>query len=617
MVEIYRRGMRVAARVGIRANVTASFLVSAGIILWAMLAPDKYFVSSASTHVAIFLLALALALPPRIEGLVFVLGLAANVSLQAISNAKAALTSMPLTSLDLAIFFSNPAGFLGAMNWSPTVFFSLAAVIAAVIVCMFVCLTKLHLRQNGRPGLRAVTLSIIACLLMASSVPVFASRLQQTVKPYSKFMPAPWWPPLMVVTSGNLGILPFLVLSSRLGTFNDAILLRKTAASSPTTGAELQPTITKYIKVQPQPKLVPNIVVVLLESTFDINAAFALSPPFKSSLSVKHADAQLSGTMSVNIVGGGTWISEFEAITGIDSRLFGYLGLYTHVAVSPFIKNSLATFLNAIGYKTMSLYPVPGKFYSARTGYHNYGIKHFLDSDNLGISEPWKASDRQLIRKFKAAMKGEPSKPFAAFLLTLENHGPHPCIHFKTGPFPHKLIGEDDRDMNCQINEYILRHKSSAAAIDMLEAHLRDIEEKTGRPYVLALYGDHHPHTFVVTGQTSVIKTFNYDKLRKISKKQTFFQIRSSMKNPFARKTMDIPLMLLPTLISAYVAKSDSDLYLPVNLNLYEQCGRSLPIAGGKSIHAILPGHSSKMSEACANAMEKAIPVYKAAILKL
>ena len=69
----------------------------------------------------------------------FVLGLAANVALQAVSNAKAALTNMPLTSLDLTIFYSNTAGFLGAMKWSPTMFFGLAALITAVIACVFVC----------------------------------------------------------------------------------------------------------------------------------------------------------------------------------------------------------------------------------------------------------------------------------------------------------------------------------------------------------------------------------------------------------------------------------------------------------------------------------------------
>lgn len=518
---------------GIQPNIAASFFVSAGVILLALLAPDKYFVSSVSTHVAIFLLALGLALPPRIGGLVFVLGLAANVALQAVSNAKAALTNMPLTSLDLAIFYGNPAGFLGAMKWSPTMFFGLAALITAIIACVFVCVTKLHLRQNGRPGLRAVTLSMTACLLMASSVPVFASRLQQKVKPYSRFLPQPWWPPSMVYASEDFGIFPFLVLSSQLGTENDAILLRKTANSSPATAEELQPIVRKFIKIQPQSKLAPNIVVVLLESTFDINEAFALSPPFKSPLSVKFADAQLSGTMSVNIVGGGTWISEFEAITGIDSRLFGYLGFYTHVAVSPFIKNSLATFLHARNFKSMGMYSAPGRFYSTQNGYRNYGISKFFDSDHFGIAEPWKTTDRAFIKRYMTKMHGDKTQPFAAFAVTMENHAPHPCIHFKSGPFPHNLIGEDDREMNCQVNEYILRHKSSAAAIDMLEAHLRDLEKKTGRPYVLALYGDHHPHTFVGTRKTPFIKTFNYDKLRRTSKKQTFFQIRSSMKSPF------------------------------------------------------------------------------------
>lgn len=79
---------------------------------------------------------------------------------------------------------------------------------------------------------------------------------------------------------------------------------------------------------------------------------------------------------------------------------------------------------------------------------------------------------------------------------------------------------------------------------------------------------------------------------------------------------MGIPTTLLPTLISAYVAKSDTDLYLPVNLKLHAQCGSSLPISTGASIHDIVASSATKISEACAKAIDAAIPVYKAVALK-
>jgi hypothetical protein len=56
--------------------------------------------------------------------------------------------------------------------------------------------------------------------------------------------------------------------------------------------------------------------------------------PVRSDLFEPNPLTQALGSLYVNAVGGGTWLSEFESIVGVDERLFGYAGYYTHASLS-------------------------------------------------------------------------------------------------------------------------------------------------------------------------------------------------------------------------------------------------------------------------------------------
>src|SRR5262245_62227336 len=78
---------------------------------------------------------------------------------------------------------------------------------------------------------------------------------------------------------------------------------------------------------------------------------------------------------------GGSWVTEFEVITGVDSRIFGYHGFYTHFYIAPKVKNSFVEYLVRKGYKTAAFYPVEGSFYNAEDRKSTR-----LNSSHLGIS---------------------------------------------------------------------------------------------------------------------------------------------------------------------------------------------------------------------------------------
>ena len=100
----------------------------------------------------------------------------------------------------------------------------------------------------------------------------------------------------------------------------------------------------------------PNIMVVLAESTFDPGATFRLEGHWNDALFRAGEFTAANGLLRVNAMGGGTWITEFETIVGLDSSMFGYSGMYTHASLSPFVDHSIATYLRERGYHTSAFF---------------------------------------------------------------------------------------------------------------------------------------------------------------------------------------------------------------------------------------------------------------------
>ena len=608
---------RLIKATGIAVNVSTSMLVSVAIMLWALLAPDGWFVASSKLHYLLFLLALALAFPLRLAALVFAAGAAANFALHSVSVTKAALTTLPLTSLDLHIFATNPGGFLGAMKWDPAISFAIAGITTSALIGVIGWLTRQHFKQRGRPAFRAVAASASACILAAASVPVFSERLFQTIKPPSKILAHAWEPAGVTQASLDLGVFPFLLFTAKVDASGDGNRFAAGTSGTAVAAEGGDTAVPALVRPGFRGAKLPNIVLVLLESTFDINRTFQIDPPLKTTFTTDYNGAALRGALNVNAIGGGTWITEFEVLTGIDSRLFGFAGYYTHVSVAPMIKNSLATHLQAKGYDLKALYATKGDFYSGRSGFAHYGFNTFLDSDHFGVKDPWHASDRLTMQNYLKALQPRKTRPLFAYVQTLENHAPHSCSKLDGKPLVYRLKGKSNRAMACQVNDYIRRQQSTEQAVGQLETHLKKIEAATGRPYVLVLFGDHLPHTFVGTQTALMRSAHSYDHLRRTPKTSTFYQIRTSLKSPFRKARLDAPVVLLPTLISAFVARSAQDLYMPVNLALHRHCGSSLAISNSAGLFAKpASAEKKKANMSCKQAIDSAIQVYKRTALK-
>jgi len=495
-----------------------------------------------------------------------------------LNDGKIALTEMPLTWLDLQIAAANPAGFLGAMKVSPAAAFSiLGAVVAALLAAVgwrVIRLDRAQARANAPARAFAVALAVTLCW---TSVAQFAQRLETAIQGH-EYAEIANVPEGLVLISKLVGAVPFLALTARYEEHSGTPfrqLAQEGAQAAPAAG-----DLTPYLKPRPVPQKAPNVVIVLMESTFDISKVFPTTPAVASPLFPASEAGQLQGELGVHAIGGGTWISEFETITGIPSRLFGYAGYYTHVELGPYVKASLATYLKARGYQTLALYPVEGKFYNSRAAYGHYGFDRFIDGEDLQIKEPWFAEDTDIMKRYlDKVAETDKEKPLFSYMLTMENHSPHPCTRFSSEKeMPYRFRGETNTRGTCELNEYIARYRSTEAAIAMLEQALQAREKETGRPYVLAVFGDHQPNSFTGTGRMPLWSPNDYSALRRASNDVTFYQIRSSAPSPFVTKRMDISIVMLPTLVSAYVATDKRDMYLPGNFVIQARCGEKISL---------------------------------------
>jgi phosphoglycerol transferase MdoB-like AlkP superfamily enzyme len=473
---------------------------------------------------------------------------------------KRTLTTMPLTATDLYMFGSHPFSSLDALM----IPFVLQMIIISVLTILlgmliFYMVWELILQP---PQALVVTLVIAAATLQyADYIQLVRHRFIQS---------GLVWTPLGLGQVSREVTLPvFLLFSSWLQSNDPGIIFDQSVS-----GAE--PLLTDGNLVRPTIAQKPNIIALLVESTFDPNLIFRLSEPFQSSLFQANEITHAVGPLYVNAVGGGTWISEFEFLTGLDTRFFGYRGYYSHASISHLLNQTFPRYLRDQGYRVEAYYGTDASFFNARKAFINYGFERLYEKADLGIeAQGWKATDVEIADAVIGSAARAPDAPFFKFALTLENHSPHDCRNFhKQTDLEARLAGDAPFDYNCQLNEYLRRLRSTERAVAKLLAFLRSVETETGRPFVLLLFGDHQPHTFTRTGGAWL----DFRPYRNVDDPRvTFFHVMSSAKPSIVWNAGEIvPLTLLPTLLSAYVAPDVRSLYLPVNIWAFRQCGHDM-----------------------------------------
>jgi len=377
--------------------------------------------------------------------------------------------------------------------------------------------------------------------------------------------------------SREVGIIPFLIYwdSKTSGSVEEFLSATGSARLSP---ERLAGSVSEIAEPAALPgQLLPNIMLVHAESTFDPNAVLKLEKAAHNSLFPSTSDraedveVHLHAQGLANVIGGYSWVSEFEVLLGLDSRMFGMEGLYTHASLSHLARRTFVHYLAERGYDTAAYLLDEAGFYNYETAYRNYGFGLVLTGGQLG----WPETDVRTMSTVLPLIEQSARRPFFAMVTLLGNHSPHRCPEEVV---PEQLwiglSGQASRKQNCALNGYLDKARVTEKAVAMARAFLKAEEKRTGRPYVLAIYGDHQPYTFTGNGSAEQNLGLDFTDLRKDKgKRLTVLKIYSSMRNPLrCCKEGHIPLSNMPGLLSLYVARDVEDVYLPETFYRQKHC---------------------------------------------
>ena len=547
----------------------------------------------------------ALVLPGRLFLLSIPLAVAALDALDRVNQLKISALSLPITFVDVKTIIADPGVLVNAIGIRDEVdrIIAIAFGVLAVVLLASAFYKRQgysfldHLKLSRSSGDARTRSSSFVLHVVALVVVLIAA--QTCLVRYGRFVHAHvttkatnlglelWLPSSQVILSQELGVLEYMAFSFAA---NDAPDISLEHGIRPTF-KELRLAAAKFVNSQAhRPKaLLPNIVFFHAESTFDPAYAFRLSARVELPLWSKQGETRALSPLRVNVIGGGSWVTEFEVVTGVDSRIFGYQGFYTHFGIAPKVKNSFAEYLVRKGYQTAAFYPVEGSFYNAEKAFKSYGFREFIDGQALRLPSDWESLiDRDIIKAVVEHGAFNRSGPFFYFVGTSQNHGPHPCRSFESEQqFLTTFAAKVSFEQNCELNEYLKRAASTSDAFELVLNQLRQIESLTGRPFVLLVYGDHQPWSFTkgiysVAGGTVAKQGFNdFSGVRTTADGyQTFFHLLASDQTVVRNRFTELPpASLLPTLVSAFVATSHDDLYLPVNFLAFASCGSDIRAA--------------------------------------
>ena len=277
---------------------------------------------------------------------------------------------------------------------------------------------------------------------------------------------------------------------------NFFVNLRDSSVHVPATASDADAERDWQATVTPIPATVdesqyPDIVQVLEESTFDPAPYMHCTVP-ECDLAMFKSDAHTRGTgvMRVHTFGGGTWVSEFAALTGMPQDIFGPGGMYAPYVLAPHVRDSLPLQLRRLGYLTVAIYPTNGTFLNGRDAYKAYGVDHFYGAGELGLDD-WDETDAQMFAAAKRVYDKlkKPGEPVFVMILTINQHGPHDDP-MSTLPkqFQNLLQGLPPATA-LNFDTYLQRLHDSDVAMKGLEHDFLD----RAQPTVLVHFGDHQP----------------------------------------------------------------------------------------------------------------------------
>lgn len=450
---------------------------------------------------------------------------------------KDTFAGSPLTWHDFKFFFLRFQDNVGVMATQPTLVMFAGAILGAIGTAVWAawCWDQ---RSNAKP----VTTSARLCsaLLALSAIVWSTQQMQREVE--------------KVVASGIWNIaVPLDATIAPLSRFAAMISSQPAWQPKPTSTAEFV-RFAGNAAARSGPLHSPaDIVVILQESQFN-PATIAGCPPELCRLAIfDPADSIVAqGPLRVHVFGGGTWLSEFALATGVPHTAFGTAGGFAPFNIAPGVRRSFVLSLKAAGYRTVAIYATRGGMMNGRAAYRSYGFDAFYGAEDLGLSGAFDTPDHVIHAAARRVLAQERAQgaPVFLFVQTIFNHAEHGIGLQRV---PETLLRKAHASFAARreaesVADYVWRTQEFAREMAVTRAAVLN----SGRPAVLAWFGDHQPPFGSALALRSRIRSFAGTAGRFPPKFQTWYQVQSNMGSPprigAERQVLDI--VFLPGLLA-------------------------------------------------------------------
>ncbi len=273
----------------------------------------------------------------------------------------------------------------------------------------------------------------------------------------------------------------------------------------------------EYKENEEEVSLKPNIVMVQLESFFDVNylkdISYSQNPvPNFTYLKENYS----SGKLTVPSIGAGTANTEFEVLTGMNLDFFGS-GEYPYKTVlNEDTVESLAYNLAPLGYKSHAIHNNNGSFYDRHEVFKNLGfdsfssIEYMYDVDFTSLG--W-AKDHILVEEIMKDLESSEGQDFT-FAISVQAHGRYPNLPISSDN-DIEIDGTIDIEKHFSFSYFI----NQMYEVDKFIGELVSEMEQFDEPTILVIYGDHFPSLGIYNDklegcnrfQTEYVIWSNYD----------------------------------------------------------------------------------------------------------
>lgn len=237
----------------------------------------------------------------------------------------------------------------------------------------------------------------------------------------------------------------------------------------------------------------PDILLLLQESTVNPNIYKLPEGTQLPDLFMFQKDNQLTAhsAMRVQTFGGGTWLSEFAALTGLNSDDFGSQKSGVFYFIADHLNNSLFKEMKANGYYTVVLTPFNRGAYHSGHAYETLGVDRIIQPQELGYpgkiqDNLWTISTEDMLKYAKEILAKETDKPVFIFSLTMYEHGPYKESHSDD-------YGLKGKVKNAGSEGEFSHYMEKIVASDNAIRDFVDFMAKRERPLMFLYFGDHQP----------------------------------------------------------------------------------------------------------------------------